>query len=165
MTFLTHLPWTKKPVRSVTPNDHPLFALHREMNRMFDSFFNDFRDTSDEAILNGSAFTPAIDVAEHDNLFEVSAELPGMTVEDISLKVHGGMLTLSGEHNREEETEDKNYYRMERSYGSFQRSIPLPDTVDEDSVDAQFKNGVLTVRFEKLNLPEHEAKRIEVKTT
>ncbi|MCB1043750.1 MAG: Hsp20/alpha crystallin family protein [Acidobacteria bacterium] len=165
MTFLTHLPWTKKPVRSETPDQHPVVSLHREINRMFDSFFNDFRDPSAEDFRSWSGFTPAIDVSETENRFEVSAELPGMTAEDISLKVHNGMLTLSGEHKREEEKEDKNYYRMERSYGSFQRAIPLPDNIDEDSVDAQFKNGVLTVSFNRIALPEYQARRIEVKSS
>lgn len=166
MTFLANLPWRKESPARVTrhESDHPLFSFHREMNRLFDSFFSDMSMPGQS---NGerpwSGFSPAVDVAETDSTFEINAEIPGIEADDVSLSVHNGILSINGELKREDEQEDKNYYRMERCFGSFQRAIPLPDSVDEDSVDASFKNGVLRVRFKKTEVENERVKRIEVK--
>ena len=97
------------------------------------------------ACLAPVALTPHVDVKETDKEIVVEAELPGMDEKDISLAVKGGVLTIRGEKKHEHEEEKVNYRMMERRYGSFQRSLRLPDTVDEDKVEASFENGVLKV--------------------
>ncbi len=94
-------------------------------------------------------YTPHLDVSESDKDITVSAEFPGMEPEDIQITIDRGSLTISGEKRAEEEEKGERFYRLERSYGSFYRSIPLPDVVDEDKIDATFKRGVLKVKLPK----------------
>jgi len=92
---------------------------------------------------------PAVDVFEKDDKFVVKAELPGMKEEDIDVSVAGDMLMIKGEKKTESEVKEANYYRCERSYGSFYRSIPLPSTVDADKIEADFEDGILEVSLPK----------------
>jgi HSP20 family protein len=104
---------------------------------------------------------PSVDISETDGKVQVRAELPGMEAKDIDVDVSGDVLTLRGEKSTEEEQKDERYYCRERRYGSFQRSFNLPTGVQSDQVDAQFKNGVLTVNMPKSE--ESEKKKIEIK--
>ena len=92
---------------------------------------------------------PALEIAEDEHAFTVAAELPGVAKEDVTITIEDGVLTLSGEKKREEETKDKAWHRIERVYGSFQRSLTLPKGVDGDKAEATFKDGVLTVTLPK----------------
>jgi HSP20 family protein len=92
---------------------------------------------------------PAVDVVEHEKEFTVTAELPGLTLNDIDLSVSDNTLTIKGEKKEEKEEKAKNYYMSERKYGSFQRSLPLPHGVNRDKVAARFENGVLSVTLPK----------------
>lgn len=92
---------------------------------------------------------PAVDVVEHDKEFTVTAEIPGLTINDIDLSVSDNTLTIKGEKKEEKEDKAKNYYMSERKYGSFQRNLPLPHGVDRDKVTAKFENGVLSVVLPK----------------
>jgi HSP20 family protein len=92
---------------------------------------------------------PAVDVFEKEDKFVVKAELPGIKEEDIDVSVIGDTLSIKGEKRTETEVKEKDYYRSERSYGSFYRSIPLPSNVDADKVEASFENGVLEVTLAK----------------
>jgi HSP20 family protein len=92
---------------------------------------------------------PALNVAENEQNFTITAELPGVNKEDVSLTIENGVLTISGEKKREEEHKDKAWHRVERVYGSFQRSLTLPKGVDGEHADATFKDGVLTVVLPK----------------
>jgi HSP20 family protein len=92
---------------------------------------------------------PALNVAETEQGFTISAELPGVAKEDVSLTIENGVLTIAGEKKREEEHKDKAWHRVERVYGSFQRSLTLPKGVDGDKAEATFKDGVLTVVLPK----------------
>jgi HSP20 family protein len=134
------------------------------MSRMFDDFFRGVptRFTGAEAPFGGAM--PRVDVSETDNEYEVTAELPGLEENDINLQLANNVLTIRGEKKSEREEKDKNYYLSERSFGSFQRSIPLPTEVEEDQVQASFKSGVLTVRLPKTERAKSQAKRIEVKS-
>ena len=107
-------------------------------------------------------FSPRMDVSETDKEIVVSAELPGLADEDIDVSLSLGMLTISGEKKQEKEKKGRNYYHVERSYGSFQRSIPLPAEVDTNQVDAVFKKGVLTVTLPKTGAAQ-AGKKIAVK--
>jgi HSP20 family protein len=97
----------------------------------------------------GFALTPHMDVRETDKDIVVEAELPGIDEKDVSLSLQDGVLTIRGEKKHEHEEEKENYRMMERCYGSFQRSLRLPDTVNEDKVEASFNNGVLKVSLPK----------------
>ena len=88
---------------------------------------------------------PAVDIAEKDNAYEVTAELPGMDEKNIEVNVANGKLTIKGEKQEEKEEKKKDYYLHERHFGSFQRSFRVPEGVDADKIDAHFKKGVLTV--------------------
>ena len=104
---------------------------------------------------------PAVDLFEDKNDIVVKAELPGMEKENVEVKLTDHMLTIKGEKKKEEEIKEENYYRSERSYGSFIRTLELPADVHADKVKASFKNGVLEVRLPKTE--EAKSKEIKVK--
>jgi HSP20 family protein len=102
-------------------------------------------------------------MTEREKEIEVTAELPGMSEEDIDITLARDVLTIKGEKKQETEDKGNNYYRMERSYGKFSRVIPLPDgVVDNENVDATFKNGVLTITLPKLEEAQQVSRRITV---
>jgi len=106
--------------------DQPFYSLQKEMNNLFDSFFRGF-DPAPRGFSGrfSEAFSPSIDVKENDKEFIIKAELPGVEEKDIDVTVTGDSVTIRGEKKEEKEDKDKNYYYMERSYGSFCRVIPL----------------------------------------
>lgn len=135
-------------------------------DRMFDSFFN--RALGNWGTQPGwgntlSSFTPAINVAESDRDYKVTAELPGMDEQDIELSLHRDHLTIKGEKKQEHEEKGNGFHRVERSYGSFQRMIPLPQEVNAEQVTANFQKGVLTITLPKLPEVQSGAKRIAIK--
>jgi HSP20 family protein len=105
---------------------------------------------------------PAVDVFEKDDKFVVKAEFPGVKEEDIDVSVVGDTLNIKGEKKTESEVKEEDYYRSERTYGSFYRSIPLPSTVDADKIEASFEDGVLEVTLPKS--AEIKPKKIVVST-
>ena len=123
--------------------------LSEEMDRAFGSTFGLSRTMGQAGM-----WTPAIEVREHDNNFEIHAELPGLNKEDVKVECTDEGIIIEGERRREEEKKEAGYYRSERSYGHFYRMIPLPDGADPEKAKAEFKNGVLQV-----NVPISEAKR------
>ena len=108
-------------------------------------------------------WAPSVDISETDGKVMVKAELPGLDPKDIDVEVSGDLLVLRGEKSKEEERKDERYYCRERYSGSFQRSFRLPTGVESDKVDAQFKNGVLTIEIPKSE--ESKQKKISIKTT
>jgi HSP20 family protein len=126
---------------------NPFFALHREMNRMFDDVFRGFDLTPFGSTrgLTGLSW-PQIDIDETDKEVRITAELPGLDEKDVSLEIAHGVLSIAGE--KKSESEDNARRFSERYYGRFERRIPLED-VDEDKVSATFKNGVLTITVPK----------------
>ncbi len=152
MTLNDLIPWRRReknvPVRR--EEVHPTEALQRNMNGMFDEFFEGFGIAPFRAFdKTWDVFSPRVDVVESDDEIKIAAELPGMDAQDIDVSLSNDVLTISGEKKAEEEHKGRNYYRMERSYGSFQRSIPLPLEVEANKVNAAFKNGVLTITLPK----------------
>lgn len=126
-----------------------LFDLNRQINRLFDDLFdwNDDDERDGETASRRSLRSPLMDVSESDDGFEITAELPGVREDDVELTVQDGVLTLRGEKRRVRESNDKsdNSGWSERSYGSFERRIALPANIDEDKIDAEFADGVLTI--------------------
>lgn len=141
-------------------NDNPFFALQDRMNRIFDDVTRDF---GLEPFGGERGFSPRIDVTEDDKTMRISAELPGMDDKDIDVSVEHGTLMLRGEKKHEHEEKNGGIYRMERSYGSFQRMIPLPEYVDHEKAEAEYKKGVLTVTLPKTAEAARQQRRIEVK--
>ena len=113
-------------------------------NGWFEEFFSDFPFSG--SLLEGrKSWVPSVDILEKDGKLILRAELPGMTEKDIDLKIEGNTLTLKGERKMDSEDKKSNYHRIESFHGSFTRSFRLPDTVDYEKVNAEYKNGVLTV--------------------
>ncbi|WP_286714187.1 Hsp20/alpha crystallin family protein [Marinobacter sp. tcs-11] len=131
-------------------------------NRMFGlAGTNGEREGKD--LFSRSDWAPAVDIKETPEAFMVEAELPGMSKDDVKVTVHDGVLTIQGERKSEEETKDKKLHRIERFYGSFMRRFTLPDNVDENSVKANFKDGLLTLSIQKAEPKEPKAIEVEVK--
>lgn len=105
---------------------------------------------------------PTVDIHETPEHYMVNAELPGVRKEDVNLSLEGGVLTLTGERKSETETKDLKAHRIERSYGRFERSFALPETVDPDRVLADFKDGVLAIKLAKRPMPPSKTKRIAI---
>jgi len=140
---------------------HParnLLGLRNNFENLFDDFLTQGRRKWAESTL---AVVPAIDLQETDDAFIISAELPGMDKKDISIGFDNNQLTISGEKKSEKNLEEENFHRVERSYGKFQRSFELPGYVERDKIEAEYKNGILTITVPKAE--EAKPKQIEVK--
>lgn len=115
----------------------------KNFSDIMDEFFNDVvNDRRDN-------FVPSIDISETDDQFLISAELPGMNKEDITISLDNSRLAISGERSFENEEKGKTYHRVETKYGSFERSFQLPDNVDEESISATYENGLLNITIDK----------------
>jgi HSP20 family protein len=108
----------------------------------------------------GNSWVPPVDVQETESNFIFTAELPGMSKEDVSITLEDNLLTLSGERTLKEREEGENFHRVERAYGSFSRSFSLPSQVDSSKVEASFKNGLLTVEIAKAE--QAKPRKIEI---
>jgi HSP20 family protein len=120
-------------------------TLQTEMNRVFDAFFDSRPGKGGTA----QRWVPAMDLVEDKNDLVLRADLPGLSEDDVNIEVKDGVLTISGERKTEEKKEDEGYYRVERAFGRFSRSLSLPDGIDPEQVKARFDNGVLEVRIPK----------------
>ena len=140
----------------------PLVALRRAINQHLDSFFRKPFGFQDWPSWNTGKWAPAVDVAENDEELTVRAELPGIEPKDLEVTVTGNQLTVSGEKRESSEHEGEDFHHSETRYGSFRRTVALPEGVDSENVDAQYANGVLTLRLKKT--APTPTKRIEVKT-
>lgn len=164
ITDLAPWRWGDRKVPARSEEGDPFYALQRRMDRLFDDFFNNFGLARFGPFGESwGAFSPRLDLSESEKELRVSAELPGLDENDIQVSLAQNVLTISGEKKEEKEDKGQNYYRMERSYGSFQRSIPLPCEVEGDKVEATFKNGVLTVTLPKTAEAQKRTKKISIK--
>jgi len=109
-------------------------------------------------------FSPKMDLEETEKEYRITAELPGMEEKDVEVLLSGNSITIKGEKKEEKEERDKSYYHMERSYGSFQRTVPLPEGIDLNKVDADFKNGVLTVKLPRTVEAKPKSKKVPIKS-
>ena len=109
------------------------------------------------------AALPAVDVIETDKAYEITAELPGIDKKNVDVKFANGVLTIKGEKQDQKEERKKDYYMRERSFGSFERSFEVPDSVETDKIEATFKKGVLTVTLPKSAEAQKAEKKIAVK--
>jgi HSP20 family protein len=152
---------------------HPFEALHREIDQLFNDFGRGFwRSPFRGSLLDMEPFwrremkfvdVPAVDIAEKDNAYEITADLPGMDEKQIEVRFSNGNLTIKGEKKEDKEEKEKDYYLQERRYGSFERSFGVPEGVDTDKIEASFKKGVLTITLPKKPEARQAAKKIDVK--
>ena len=160
------IPWSRQenrlPATVSAERDrsgHPLLALHREVNRLFDDVFRGFGMPSLGAFGGGLSW-PNVELGETDKEIRVTAELPGLDEKDVDITVEDGVLTLRGEKKSEVDDEDRGY--SERSYGRFERRIGLPRGVEQDKASATFTNGVLTVTLPKSAAANENVRRIPI---
>jgi HSP20 family protein len=129
--------------------------MQDEMSRLFDPGF-----PFENGEFASASWVPAVDIEETPEALRVIAELPGMKREDIQVEFENGMLTIRGTRTREEEKKEKNFHRVERSFGSFVRAFRLPATVDAEKISATYEDGVLTLEMPKRE--ESKARRIQI---
>ena len=166
----TTLPMQRRDMR---PAMFEPFQMMREMDRMFDRVLGAFGVPSMRRAFEPEHFwegergfnfaAPAVDFAEDDKAYHLTAELPGLSEQDINLELSGDALTITGEKREEKEEKEKNYHHSERRFGSFRRAIQLPQHVDRDRIEANFKNGVLSVTLPKTQDAMQHQRKIEVK--
>lgn len=132
----------------------------------YNRYFGLSRQTNGEAegkdAFRRSDWAPAVDIRESKEAFMIDAELPGMQKEDVKVTIHDGVLAIQGERRKEEESGDDKHHRIERVYGSFLRRFTLPDNVDESSIKATFKDGLLSLTLKKAEPVEPKAIEVEV---
>jgi HSP20 family protein len=145
----------------------PFAELQREVNRLFESFFPDGGEGFLEPFRGfgaaARAFTPRVNVSETDREVRVTAELPGIDEKDIDVSVTRNTLTIRGEKGSEKEDKSESYYRVERSFGQFERTLPLPADVVAEEVEARFSKGILTVVLPKTEEARSQATKVKVK--
>lgn len=167
------IPWKRKKAdgkltRKAREEENPLLALHREMNQLFDDFFGsletDLAWPRGKTLRNrADAWSLNVDVSENEHEVRIVADVPGMEEKDIDVELSDNLLTIKGEKREERDEKEADYHVVERSYGSFQRSIPLPSGMEPDKAKAKFKNGVLTITVPKS--PEAKVSRKQIPIT
>jgi HSP20 family protein len=164
--------WERKRGTDRPAEWRPFESLRREVDRLFEDFrLGSWRSPFGRSVFDIQSFwrgergkAPAVDVVEKEKAYEITAELPGMDESNIDVKFSDGTLTIKGEKRDEKEEKKKDYYLSERRYGSFQRSFGVPDGVDADKIEANFKNGVLAVTLPKTEQAQRSEKKIAIKT-
>jgi len=154
---------TKSPETTPSRPRDIFSAMHDEMDRVFERFEHGWPRWPTLFRREGAITVPELDVRENTNAIVVEAELPGVDEKDVSVTVANGVLTIKGEKKHEKEEKGENYYLTERSFGSFERSIRLPDTVDDAKVEAKFDKGVLKVTAAKKPEAVKAERKIEIK--
>ena len=140
----------------------PFVSLQREIDRLFDDFTRGFPTFATLAGNGPTTLMPSVDVTETDKEIEITAELPGLEEKDVQVNLSDNLLTIRGEKKAEKEQKDKSYRLVERSYGSFERTLQLPEGINADAIKANISKGVLKVTVPKP--APAQAKKIEVKS-
>jgi HSP20 family protein len=157
------IPWRNKELDR-TPDrfgDSSLATLREEMGSLFDRFMRDPWGLSPLEGFFPSNLGPRIDMSESDTEICLKAELPGVDPKDVDIQIEGDILTIRGEKHQEKTEKKRNYHWVERQYGAFHRSVPLPASADSNKVEAAYKDGVLTVTIQKN--PDAQPRRITVR--
>ncbi len=147
----------------------PLTQLRDEFDSFFDSMLGEFGNwplggrRREADYLTSGVIKPCLDIAASKDSYTITVEIPGVEQKDVSLEVIDDTLTVRGEKRQEKEEKSQGYYRMERSFGSFQRILSLPADADQQSITATFRDGVLTVRMKRSGKPQGESRRIEIR--
>jgi HSP20 family protein len=133
------------------------------IENIFEEFFNDFGKISFPSLSSGKIVNllPRLNISETDDKYYIEAELPGVKQSDVDVKLDNNILTIKGKTEENTEKKERNYFMQERYYGSFQRSLTLPNNANNNEINATFKDGILNIEITKK--PEGSSKRIEVK--
>lgn len=166
------IPWRRPRTESAVARreeSSPLPELHRRMNDVFEDFFTDFERTALGPVFGhgwsrGGTDLPRVNVEETERDVVVTADLPGLEEKDVQVTVDDDVLTIRGERKDEYEEKRKGYHLMERSYGSFQRTLPLPAGVEQDKIKAALRKGVLSVTLPKRPETRADRKTIRIET-
>ncbi|MCA1961062.1 MAG: Hsp20/alpha crystallin family protein [Desulfomonile sp.] len=156
--FGSLVPWRRRESH-ITPGS-ALTEFRKEMDDLFNSFFGEIAPPMERFF--GAGFAPDFDISESDKEVIVKGDLPGVNPSDVEISLTGNTLTIRGEKKEEKEERGENVYRMERRYGGFSRVFTLPCDVQEDKVEAGYKNGVLTVKLPKTESSMRKTIRIDV---
>lgn len=134
------------------------------VRNLFEEFFNDFNRIPSSLLQDDMrvSMLPKLNISEADNKYFIEAELPGVKKDNLELKLDNNVLMIKGAIEENKENKDRNYFMRERYYGSFQRSLTLPNNVNENDINASFKDGILNIEITKKL--ENSTKKIEVKT-
>lgn len=151
--------------------DDPVAQLQRSLDRLFGHTghrLGDFGLSFDGfdplfPLADSSRMKPKVDIGATDSEYTITAEIPGIRKDDIKVELDNDTLTIRGEKKQEKEEKKKDFYRIERSYGSFQRILNLPADADQEKIESSFKNGVLTIKMPRKQIPESQVKQIEIK--
>jgi len=161
----TSLPVTRRDAGALeTP---PLWQLHRDIDRLFGDVFRDFPFASGmgrslASLAPGEWLKPTLDIAAGEREYAVTVELPGVDEKDVHLELEGNTLRIRGEKRQEKEEKQRDFYRVERSYGSFQRVLSLPEDADQGEIAARFGKGILTITIPRKPSAKSEARRIPI---
>ncbi len=143
--------------------ERELLNIEREFNKLFSSFGSHFglSSNNEESGYENAVWTPLTDIAEDKDTYIIKLDLPGISKSDVKISFIDGQLNISGERKQEKESKDSKYHRVERSFGKYYRSFALPQQIKEDQIDAEFKDGQLTIVVPKAE--EVKPKEIEIK--
>lgn len=163
----SHIPVAKADLPANPPpaSLDPLLQLHREVDRVFDEAFRGFGLSWPRFSLPTMAsgwqglLRPALDIQETDTQYRITLEVPGVDEKDIQLTLDDDVLWIRGEKRQEQERQEGQYHRIERSYGSFQRALNLPEDANQDAIKATFKNGVLAITIDRRAPPASSSVR------
>ena len=144
------------------PRDRPMDWLRGEIDRLFEDFGRPASSIFSFGNRSSAAPVPAVELVDDDKAYRLTAELPGLSEQDIAVSIADGVLDISGEKKEESERKDKGYLYSERRYGSFHRQVSLPSDVDQNGITAQFKDGVLTVTLAKDENVPARRRKIEI---
>ena len=151
-------------------SEHSLSILRDEVDRLYDDFFNglglppSFPRSGMLEEITGGVLKPKLDLSATDKEYTISVEIPGVSEKDVNLELVHDTLIIRGEKNQKKEEKKKNFYRLERSYGAFQRTLSLPEDADRDNIKADFKNGVLNITIPRMEIASGtKSKQIEIK--
>ena len=153
------VPWRQ---RSLLPTTDRFPARMNRIEEEMEELMQQFWGREGGWLTTNGGFLPTVDLVETEGQFEVTVDLPGLKPEEVTVELKSGELWISGKREEEKEEEGKTYHRVERSQGEFRRVLPLPESIDEEKINAHFENGVLKVVVPKSE--EVKSKRIEVET-
>jgi HSP20 family protein len=166
----SQLPITKKEANNLSLNSgvNPLLQLHQDIEQLFNETFNAFGmlpTTSlplNKALNETGLYRPQLDISGDDKEYQVLLDVPGLSAADVSIEVNGDKLIIKGQKEEEHESKDKQFYRVERSFGSFVRTLSLPDDANSDAINASLKDGVLVLSIPRQAQSDKNVKRIEI---
>jgi len=138
-----------------------LFKIERDFNSLLQNFIHKFKNDREDKDFLEASWSPLSDIIETDDEYKVALDIPGVEKKDIKVSVSNSLLSISGERKEENEVIKSNYYKIEKAYGKYFRSFNLPENIDMQKIDAEFKNGTLTVHIPKSE--NAKPKQIEVK--